>query len=204
MKGMTAKPKDDKKSERIAEYKNKRKFDETPEPEGDGKGGKMRTGEHLRFVVQKHDASNLHYDFRLELDDVLKSWAVPKGPSLDPAKPRLAIPTEDHPLDYMTFEGIIPKGNYGAGEVIVWDNGLYHVVDTDDAASNKRKIRAGLRKGKLDIVLLGKKLKGAFSLVRTEAKEGKESWLLVKHEDPYATTNEVTVDNTSVTSGKAL
>ncbi|MBX4216204.1 hypothetical protein KW797_04640 [Candidatus Parcubacteria bacterium] len=193
-------------NEPLTEYHDKRKFEETPEPVGDGKGGKMKTGEHLRFVVQKHRASHLHYDFRLELDGVMKSWAVPKGPSLDPKMKRLAMMTEDHPLDYMTFEGTIPKGNYGAGEVIVWDHGLYHSAETDKADLNKRRVRAGLKKGHLDFLLMGKKLKGRYSLIKIKDDEsGKNNaWLLVKHEDTYATTNEVLDDKSSVISGKEL
>lgn len=193
----------------LSEYQRKRRFDRTPEPFGDGKGGKMRTGDYLRYVVQKHKASRLHYDFRLEIDGVLKSWAIPKGPSLDPAQKRLAIMTEDHPLDYMTFEGVIPKGNYGAGEVIVWDNGLYNALGMKDPKENKKKIRSGLEKGHLELVLAGKKLKGRYSLVRMKRedddKKGEEhSWLLVKHEDNYATTDDVTDDDWSVISRKQI
>ena len=115
--------------------------------------------------MQKHDATRLHYDFRLELDGVLKSWAVPKGPSLDPADKRLAVQVEDHPLDYRTFEGTIPAGNYGAGEVIVWDEGTYRGRST--GGDDERRLRRGLASGRLSIVLDGHKLKGEFSLVRT-------------------------------------
>lgn len=195
----------------LAEYQKKRKFDETPEPTGEKDVGKKRpklkTGKNLRYVVQKHKASQLHYDFRLELDGVLKSWAVPKGPSLDPKEKRLAMMVEDHPLDYMNFEGVIPKGNYGAGEVIVWDHGLYHSPDAaDEPEANKRKLRAGLRQGRLDFVMLGKKLKGRFTLVKMNRKydERGDSWLLMKYEDGYATTLPVTKDRSSVISDKKL
>src|SRR5689334_24356977 len=138
-------------------YKKKRSFKNTPEPAG-GKAA----GASLKFVVQKHDATRLHYDFRLEMEGVLKSWAVPKGPSLNPADKRLAMMVEDHPLDYRTFEGIIPEGNYGAGTVIVWDEGTYSSRETADRAEGERLLREGLRKGHLRIVLNGQKLKGEF------------------------------------------
>src|SRR5919108_5457495 len=159
----------------LEEYRRKRRFTNTPEPppEVEPKG-------HHRFVVQKHHASHLHYDFRLEMEGVLKSWAVPKGPSLSPADKRLAMHVEDHPVSYFDFEGIIPPGNYGAGTVMVWDVGTWEPLG--DAAEM-------LRKGDLKFRLHGQKLKGSFALVRMRSRrpgsKGNE-WLLIKHRDEYA------------------
>jgi len=133
------------------------------------------------FVIQKHRATQLHYDFRLEVDDVLKSWAVPKGPSLDPAVKRLAMQVEDHPVDYAKFEGVIPEGEYGGGTVMVWDFGTYKPENTDD-------VSLALRKGELKFSLNGKKLKGSWVLVKTRDRQ----WLLIKHRDYYTTKEEVT------------
>src|SRR5882757_2146421 len=142
-------------------YKKKRSFQHTPEPSG-GKAG----GNALHFVVQKHDASRLHYDFRLEMKGVLVSWAVPKGPSLNPADKRLAMQVEDHPYDYKDFEGIIPEGNYGAGTVIVWDEGTYTPIEfTGDKTKDEKALLKGLKAGSLKVVLHGHKLKGEFALV---------------------------------------
>jgi len=168
----------------LEEYKRKRDFRQTPEPPPKvGKAGQRR------FVVQKHRASHLHYDFRLEMEGVLKSWAVPKGPSLDPADKRLAMQVEDHPISYFDFEGIIPPGNYGAGTVMVWDVGTWEPEPPPGAAAGN----AGemLRKGDLKFSLKGKKLKGGFALVhmksRRSGSKGNE-WLLIKHRDAYAQT----------------
>src|SRR4026209_2069971 len=145
-------------------YKKKRSFSATPEPEG----GSSTLKNKLVFVVQKHDASRLHYDFRLEMEGVLKSWAVPKGPSLDPSVKRLAMMVEDHPFDYHDFEGIIPEGNYGAGTVIVWDQGTYHPIEElPDKKSQEKFLKKMLEKGDLKFVLNGKKLTGEFVLVHT-------------------------------------
>lgn len=161
----------------LAEYKKKRRFNVTPEP-----GPKEKTSELGNiFVVQKHRATQLHYDFRLEADGVLKSWAVPKGPSLDPNVKRLAMQVEDHPVDYADFEGVIPEGEYGGGTVMVWDYGVY-------APENVTKVSDGLKKGDLKFVLLGKKLKGSFVLVRTRDRQ----WLLIKHRDEYAKEEDIT------------
>src|SRR4051812_38862987 len=163
-------------------YARKRRFEKTPEP----KGGRPGSGAELAFCVHKHAASHLHYDLRLELDGVLVSWAVPKGPSLDPAVKRLAMKVEDHPWDYRLFEGIIPPGNYGAGTVMLWDQGSYAVPGTGDRHEAEAAMRAGLAKGHVRVAFHGKKLKGEFSLVRTHGQGGKESWLFFKHEDADA------------------
>lgn len=183
-------------------YFRKRNFQRSPEPKPKSgtKSGTRRSGKrhgHLSFVVQKHRASHLHYDFRLELDGVLKSWAVPKGPSLDPRQKRLAMRVEDHPLAYRNFEGRIPKGNYGAGEVIVWDRGTYRCAE----ASGEEAVRRQLRKGALKIVLRGHKLRGGFALVRLATPR---RWLLIKSNDGYATLRDVTRDDRSVKTHRRL
>lgn len=183
----------------LSTYKKKRTFNKTPEPTG----GQSKSKE-LVFVVQKHDASRLHYDFRLELEGVLKSWAVPKGPSMDPSVKRLAMMVEDHPMDYRDFEGIIPEGNYGAGTVIVWDEGTYHPIEPmPDKQSQEKYLLSLLRKGDLKFVLNGKKLKGEFVLVHTKGM-GENSWLLMKHKDKYASKEDITKKDKSVQSGKTI
>ncbi|WGQ08701.1 DNA ligase D [Pedobacter gandavensis] len=184
----------------LTEYKKKRSFTDTPEPKG-GKG----TGESLRFVIQKHDASHLHYDFRLEMDGVLKSWAVPKGPSTDPEIKRLAMRVEDHPYDYRNFEGIIPKGQYGGGTVIVWDEGTYvpFEPETEDLKTQEKQLLHQLHSGKLKFILSGKKLKGAFALIKAYGK-GENSWLLMKLEDKYAKTKDILLKDKSVISSKSI
>src|SRR5688500_9347101 len=146
----------------LTKYKQKRSFSKTPEPEGG-----TPTDQSLRFVIQKHAASRLHYDFRLEMEGVLKSWAVPKGPSTDPSIKRLAMMVEDHPYDYRTFEGIIPKGQYGGGTVIVWDEGTYEPAEAkfDDKAKMEKYLLQQLHKGKIVFTLHGQKLKGDIALV---------------------------------------
>lgn len=183
----------------LTEYKRKRSFQKTPEPTG-GKAA----GQKLQFVVQKHDASRLHYDFRLELKGVLKSWAVPKGPSLNPAEKRLAMLVEDHPFDYKNFEGNIPEGNYGAGTVIIWDEGTYEPVeDVGEKSSQEKYLLKAFEKGSMKIRMHGKKLKGEFALVHTRGR-GDNSWLLIKHRDKYATEKDITEKNKSVVSGKTI
>jgi bifunctional non-homologous end joining protein LigD len=188
---------------RLSEYSAKRAFAATPEPAP--ALPQARSGP-LLFVVQQHSARRLHYDFRLECDGVLRSWAVPKGPSLDPAEKRLAVLTEDHPFEYASFEGVIPPGQYGAGEVIVWDCGVYS-PDEDaktwfhDRREAERRVRAGLENGKLGFLLRGEKLKGSFALVRTRG--GKE-WLLIKHRDRFVSQTDCTRQNRSVLSGAAV
>jgi bifunctional non-homologous end joining protein LigD len=183
----------------LATYHAKRRFDRTPEPRGHRAGGRGP----LRFVVQKHAASRIHYDFRLELDGTLKSWAVLKGPSRNPADKRLAMMVEDHPLDYRTFEGIIPDGNYGAGTVIVWDEGTYGARETADRVEGERRLREGLRKGHLRIVLNGHKLKGEFSLLKLK-RGADNAWLLVKGRDQFASDADVTKQDHSISSGRTL
>src|SRR5882672_1852239 len=185
----------------LTEYSAKRTFTTTPEPAPALAGGR---GGPLLFVIQQHSATRLHYDFRLECDGVLKSWAVPKGPSLDPGEKRLAVQVEDHPYDYASFEGVIPPGQYGAGEVIVWDCGVYSPDEGGatwfhDRAEAERQIREGIGKGKLSILLRGEKLKGSFALVRT--KDAKQ-WLMLKHKDRFEGPGDVTAQNRSVLSGK--
>ena len=186
--------------DKLGEYSAKRSFKATPEPEA---SVPARRDGPLLFVVQQHSARRLHYDFRLECDGVLKSWAVPKGPSLNPAEKRLAVPTEDHPFEYASFEGVIPAGQYGAGEVIVWDCGVYspdegEEYSFDDRSEAERRTRQGLDDGKLSFLLRGEKLKGSFALVRTSDKK---SWLLIKHKDRFAGTADVTTQDRSVLSG---
>lgn len=180
----------------LKRYHAKRDFKATPEP----RGAPVKGGKRLRFVIQKHRASRLHYDFRLEADGVLKSWAVPKGPSLDPADKRLAMHVEDHPFDYRTFEGIIPKGQYGAGEVIVWDEGTYKLAEGTDPATE-------IGKGKIKFILFGKKLHGEFTLVRIRGRgeEGGDPWLLVKDKDEYVDTKyDIAKDNKSAKTGRTV
>lgn len=164
----------------LVKYKQKRDFKKSPEPQA-GKN----TSDKLSFVVQRHKASRLHYDFRLELDGVLKSWAVPKGPSLNPKDKRLAMMVEDHPYDYKDFAGIIPEG-YGAGIVEIWDKGTYHGVDEDGNPVDEKKMRSALKAGNLKVSLKGKKLKGEFALVKLKNDEKGNAWLLIKHRDDHA------------------
>lgn len=165
----------------LTAYKTKRNFEETSEPSGKTK----KSVSNLIFVVQRHKASRLHYDFRLELDGVLKSWAVPKGPSMNPKDKRLAMMVEDHPYDYKDFEGIIPEGNYGAGIVEIWDSGTYSDLKNSPQQEAEKNLRKGLKSGDLKFQLFGKKLKGEFVLVKLKGKED-NSWLLIKHRDDFA------------------
>ncbi len=181
-------------------YWKKRRFQETPEPEGKPERRKGR----LRFVIQKHDATRLHYDFRLEMEGVMKSWAVPKGPSANPADKRLAMMTEDHPISYNTFEGIIPEGNYGAGPVIVWDRGTYVSAETDDAREEERVLLEGLEKGRFSFVMQGEKVKGEYTLTKMHGKE-RNAWLLIKKDDDAADPQkDLTAQDQSVASGRTI
>lgn len=184
----------------LSKYREKRSEENTPEPFGGKPNGKE-----LRFVIQKHYASHLHYDFRLEMGGVLKSWAVPKGPSLDPSTKRLAVMVEDHPYDYRNFEGSIPKGQYGGGTVIVWDEGHYEPADgsVKDISKQEKDLLHQLHAGKLKFKLHGKKLKGEFALIKAHGR-GDNGWLLMKLEDQYASDKDITASDKSVISGKTI
>jgi len=180
----------------LEEYRAKRHFDVTPEPSGEGE----TSAPSRRFVVQKHAASHLHYDVRFEMDGVLKSWAVPKGPSLDTSQKRLAVEVEDHPLEYGDFEGTIPAGEYGGGTVMVWDRGTWEPI-TDEVE--------GYAKGSLKLRLEGEKLKGGFALVRLKRREGdkRDNWLLIKERDEHARpldAGDVLDEDRSVMTGRTM
>lgn len=164
----------------LQKYNSKRRFDDTPEPKGEEKDSK----DQLIFVVQRHHASHLHYDFRLELNGTLKSWAVPKGPSMNPNDKRLAMMVEDHPVSYATFEGTIPAGNYGAGRVDIWDHGTYEPINEAGQVITPTAFMNHLREGSIKFRMNGKKLKGDFALVHM--KKDEKTWLLIKHRDQYA------------------
>jgi bifunctional non-homologous end joining protein LigD len=189
----------------LKEYNRKRDFKKTPEPSGKPP---VEVDGPLKFVIQKHDARRLHYDFRLEIDGVLVSWAVPKGPALDPKEKRLAVQTEDHPMDYGDFEGVIPKGEYGGGEVIVWDSGVYTPdedgkLSWDDRGEAQKRMREGLKKGKISIFLEGSKLRGSWTLVKLKKTE--KEWLLIKHSDRFSRSDkDPTDDDQSALSGRTL
>ena len=183
---------------KLKTYRAKRNFKVTDEPSG---ARDVRAAPHLRFVVQKHAATRLHYDLRLEVDGVFRSWAVTKGPSLDPKDKRLAVEVEDHPLDYGDFEGTIPKGEYGGGSVMLWDRGYWAPIDSEPAKA--------LRKGELKFVLSGEKLQGSFVLVRMKRRENekRDNWLLIKHRDEYAIEGDadaLLADATSVASSRTM
>lgn len=183
----------------LQEYLKKRDFSKTPEPAGSA----AEPAERPVFVIHKHDASNLHYDFRLEVGGVLKSWAVPKGPSTDPSEKRLALPTEDHPLDYADFEGFIPEGEYGAGPVLVWDAGPYRNLRADK--DNGKSMEQSLEEGKVEVWLEGQKLRGGHALIRTG--EGEDArWLLIKMDDDEADArrNPTSTEPSSVLTGRDL
>jgi len=190
----------------LDEYRRKRDFSRTAEPSGseDAGGARARRGASppLRFVIQKHDASHLHFDFRLELDGVMKSWAVPKGPSLDPAVKRLAMQVEDHPISYNAFEGTIPAGQYGGGTVMLWDRGTYASAD----GGGEESLRRGYEAGRLDVVLDGERLRGGWALVRTRGRGGKPQWLLIKRTDAHAAPGSDVVAEvaTSVATGRTM
>lgn len=188
-------------TDHLKEYRQKRDFDCTAEPFGSDK----KKSDKPIFVIHKHDASNLHYDFRIEVEGVLKSWAVPKGPSTDPREKRLAVPTEDHPLEYADFEGVIPQDEYGAGTVMVWDAGTYRNLKTEDDEGKKVSMAQTLEDGHDTIWLEGKKLKGGYALIRT-GKGKDERWLLVKMDDEEADArrNPVNTEPKSVLTGRTM
>ncbi|OGB83882.1 DNA ligase [candidate division TM6 bacterium RIFCSPHIGHO2_12_FULL_32_22] len=189
---------------KLKKYTEKRDFSKTPEP----KPKISKEHKNPSFVIQKHDATRLHYDLRLEIDGVLVSWAIPKGPSLDPAEKRLAVRTEDHPMAYADFEGVIPEGQYGGGTVMVWDNGTYENIK--EKSNKVIPIEKCLKDGHIDVIFNGKKIKGAFALVRTKMKIGssqdKETWLLIKKDDEYASKkkNPVSTENKSVLTDRTM
>lgn len=182
----------------LNEYKKKRDFTKTAEP----KGQVSKSGENPVFVVQRHAASRLHYDFRLEMDGVLKSWAVPKGPSLNPADKRLAMMVEDHPFSYRTFEGTIPEGSYGAGEVEIWDEGFYEPMVSEKGKTANDILVNELEKGSLKLILHGKKLKGQFALVRMHTAKEENTWLLIKHNDEFAVKEKYDAENETSSDSK--
>jgi bifunctional non-homologous end joining protein LigD len=184
----------------LEKYVSKRDFNKTAEP----KSGKSTDKDKLLFVIQKHDASRLHYDFRLEMEGVLKSWAVPKGPSTDPKTKRLAMMVEDHPMDYRNFEGIIPDGEYGGGTVIVWDEGTYEpIAPIKGKKAQEKHLLEQLKSGSVKIKLHGHKLEGEFALVKTHGM-GENGWLLIKHNDEFASTKDITKQDKSVLSEKTI
>jgi bifunctional non-homologous end joining protein LigD len=186
---------------KLAEYRRKRDFSRTAEP----RGGAKRKAPRLAFVIQKHAASHLHFDLRLELDGVMKSWAVPKGPSLDPSVKRLAMEVEDHPIDYNKFEGTIPQGEYGGGTVMLWDRGTYRYGGDDP--DPVEGLRRGYAKGDFKFILAGKRLKGSWVLVRTRRGDPKRpQWLLIKHRDDHAAEglDVVAEHKTSVATGRTM
>jgi bifunctional non-homologous end joining protein LigD len=166
----------------LIKYKKKRNFDTTPEP----RGNEVSPGKILEFVVHRHKATQLHYDLRLEMEGVLKSWAVPKGPSMNPADKRLAMMVEDHPYEYRLFKGIIPEGNYGAGIVEIWDHGYYFPLGEGRVPISGKESVEHLHNGSLKFFLKGRKLKGEFALVRMKTTAEDNAWLLIKHDDEFA------------------
>lgn len=184
---------------KLADYRRKRDFRKTSEPQGGDGGGDSAPC----FVIHKHDASRLHYDFRLEVNGVLKSWAVPKGPSTDPRERRLAVAVEDHPLDYRDFEGVIPEGEYGAGAVLIWDAGTYRNITEKDGETIP--MQKALEEGHVDVWLEGQKLSGGYALVQTRRHEGKD-WLLVKMADEAADARRrpTSTEPKSVVSGRTI
>ena len=188
-----------KEKEFLKDYREKRDFKKTKEPFGaSGKKNKDKI-----FVIQKHDASSLHYDFRIELDGVLKSWAVPKNLSTDPSEKRLAVQTEEHPLEYADFEGVIPEDEYGGGKVIVWDAGTYETMEDDD--KKNKSIEDSLNDGKVKIWLEGKKLKGGYAIINTKGSDD-DKWLIIKLKDDEADArrNPTSTEPESVISGKKI
>jgi bifunctional non-homologous end joining protein LigD len=202
---MPTKKRADAKS-KLTEYRRKRDFTKTQEPAGKSavsKGSsapRKKRAPDLHFVIQKHAASQLHFDFRLELDGVMKSWAVPKGPSYDPSMKRLAMEVEDHPIEYNTFEGTIPQGEYGGGTVMLWDRGTYEAEN----GGGSEALRDGYARGDLKFVLHGERLQGGWVLVRMN-RPGRPQWLLIKHRDEYASSRDIVDEaTTSVVTGRTM
>src|SRR3954467_5262781 len=193
----------------LAEYRKKRDFTRTREPSGEKDAVPARAGR-LRFVIQKHAASHLHFYLGVGRHAVMKSWAVPKGPSLDPSVKRLAMQVEDHPIDYNTFEGTIPKGQYGGGTVMLWDRGTYSSDTAVSSDDEEDVLRDQLRKGDLKITFHGERLHGSFALIRMKysrdaSSSSKPQWLLIKHRDEFATVRDVVAENmTSVDTGRTM
>ncbi len=188
--------------EKKNEYQKKRDFKKTKEPEG---GRTKGNADKPSFVIQKHDATNLHYDFRLEIDNTLKSWSVPKGPSTDPSVKRMAIPTEDHPLEYANFEGTIPQDQYGGGTVMIWDHGTFRNIKKD-GDGNDITLSDAYKMGTLEFWLDGEKLKGGYALIKMKSGNMKGNWLLIKMDDEEADArrNPVSTQTQSVTTGRSL
>jgi bifunctional non-homologous end joining protein LigD len=193
--------------EQLTEYRKKRDFHKTAEPAGGAEKKAAGAKGKLQFVIQKHAASHLHFDLRLELDGVMKSWAVPKGPAPDPSIKRLAMQVEDHPMEYNRFEGTIPEGEYGGGTVMLWDNGTYE----PEKGGGEDGVREGIRKGDLKVVFHGKRMQGSWVLVRTRgwgssSSSSKPSWLLIKHRDEHAEPGDALVEThvTSIVSNKTM
>jgi len=185
----------------LEDYQKKRNFKNTSEPKAErvntgesspGKAIPIKSRDMLEFVVHKHFASHLHFDLRLELDGVLKSWAIPKGPSINPKDKKLAVMVEDHPLEYKDFEGTIPEGNYGAGKVYIWDHGTYHALGTDDMQQSLRILREELEKGHMTFILNGERLRGEFALIRLK-KASPKDWLLIKKNDEFAADTDISL-----------
>ncbi|MGB7786351.1 MAG: DNA polymerase ligase N-terminal domain-containing protein [Salinimicrobium sp.] len=183
-------------------YNEKRNFSKTKEPRDEA--SKKKNKEPI-FVIQKHDATNLHYDFRLEIDNTLKSWSVPKGPSTDPSVKRMAIPTEDHPIAYADFEGTIPEGEYGGGTVMIWDKGKIESNKKDDEG-NHISLEESFKEGSIEVVLQGKKLQGGYNLVKMKGGKMKGNWLLMKQDDEHADArrNPVSTESKSAVTGRSL
>lgn len=181
-------------------YKEKRELNKTPEPSSSSGGSSP--GEEPIFVIQKHDSSNLHYDFRLEINGALKSWAVPKGPSTDPSKKRLSVPVEDHPMEYADFEGVIPEGQYGAGTVMIWDRGTYQ--NLRKSGDSTVPLDKCYEDGRIEVFLDGKKISGGYALIQTSSMD--DNWLLVKMDDEHADArrNPTSTENRSVKTGRTL
>ena len=183
-------------------YKEKRDFDKTDEPKG---SIKESSGDKPIFVIQKHDATQIHYDFRIEIDGTLKSWSVPKGPSTDPSEKQMAIPTGDHPLEYADFEGVIPEDEYGGGTVMIWDKGTFENIKKDDEG-NPMSLKKSYEILTIEIRLKGEKIEGGYALVEMESGKMEGNWLLIKMDDDKADArrNPTSTENKSVESGRTL